>query len=109
MKTGQYDQAVFYQIACDCGSNEHQLGLEMDVDNGILTLHLYADFEASVYWGKSNWFMRQWRKLKIILRLCFVGYIKMDQEFLIVDDKHVDSFINALQEGKYLLTISREE
>jgi len=108
MKTGQYDQAVFYQVSCDCGSNDHQLGLEMDVDKGILTLHLYGDFNTTVYWGTPNWFTRQWRKIKIITRLIFIGYIKMDQEFLIIDDKHVDSFINALEEGKQLLQKERE-
>jgi hypothetical protein len=107
MKTGQYNQAVFYQVSCDCGSKDHQMGLEMDVDDGIFTLHFYGDFETTAYWGRPNWFTRQWKKIKLTLRLWFIGYIEMEQEFLLIDDKHINSFIGALEEGKQLLKEER--
>jgi hypothetical protein len=107
MKTGQYDHAVFYQVSCDCGSKDHQIMLEMDVDDGIFILHFYGDFETTAYWGKPNWFIRQWKKIKLTLRLWFIGYIQMEQEFLLIDDKHIDSFIGALEEGKQLLKEKR--
>lgn len=109
MKTGEYDKALFYKVECDCGSKDHQLGIEIDSDKWpILSLTFYADLESTIYWGKTNWFIRQWRKIKIITKIIFTGYITMEQEFLLIDDKHIDSYINALKEGKEILKRNRE-
>jgi hypothetical protein len=109
MKTNEFKDAVFYRIACDCGSPDHDMGLEIEFDEyPMMTLHIYKDLEASTYWGQPNWFQRQWKKIKFSLRLFFTGYIKVQEELLIQDEEHIDSLIQALQEGKEILKKKRE-
>jgi hypothetical protein len=109
MKIAQYDTAVSYRMACDCTSPHHDMTIELETDEDFLSLHLYADLETDVYWGQTNFFQRCWRRIKIALRVLLTGHMKVGEEFLFQTDQHIDSFINALQEGKQLLKKKRQE
>lgn len=100
MKTHEFEKSVFYRIPCDCTDEEHDLTLEMDWDDGILTLHFYGNVETSSWLFCYGWFGRQWWKIKRIFDLIFKGYFTVNYEMLILKEKHLDSFIEALQEGK---------
>jgi hypothetical protein len=103
MKTAQYDKAVYYRMACDCTSPNHDMTIELETDEDFLSLHLYCDLEADIHWGDTNRFQRLWKRIKIAARVIFTGYMKVGEEFLFQEEKHIDSFINALEEGKQLL------
>lgn len=100
MKTHEFKNSVYYRIACDCTDEEHDLTLELDWDDGILTLHFFGNLEVSKWGAYYNWFERQWWKIKKTFDLWFNGYFEVNYEMMILDEEHLDSFIEALQEGK---------
>ena len=109
MKIHDFDNSVFYRVSCDCTDAEHDMCLEMDVDDfPIMSLHFYWNAETTVFWGDANWFKRQWHKLKLIGRLIVHGRLDLQGDFLLLGQKHIDSFIEALKEGKELLATKLE-
>ena len=109
MKTHDFDKSVFYRVSCDCTDAEHDMCLEMDVDDfPIMSLHFYWNAETTVFWGNTNWFKRQWHKLKLIGRLIVHARLDLQGDFLLLDKNHIDSFIEALKEGKELLATKLE-
>lgn len=101
MKTHEFEDSVFYRVACDCCDEEHDLTLmmEMDKDN-ILTLSVFGNLECSVWYGNKNWFVRFWGKIKKTIEIWYRGYFSANYEMMIFDEEHLDSFISALQEAK---------
>ena len=100
MKTNEFNDSIFYRISCDCSDVEHDLTLEMEWDDGFLTLHFYGDVEVSSWGSSFSWIGKQWWKIKRIFELLFKGYFSVNYEMLILKEEHLDSFIEALQEGK---------
>ncbi len=102
MKTHDFDKSVFYRVACDCTEPDHDMTIEMEIDNDFpnIGLHIYAKLESSVYWGGSNWFERQWKRIKYSMSLLFKGWIEVEQEFLFINDEHISNFIEALEDGR---------
>lgn len=103
MKTNEYENSVFYRVACSCGSDEHDLTIEFEKDSkcpDMIFLNFYKDLAWSSYWGDSNFFGRIWRRLKTSLRIFFIGYIEVEESFILQGEEHINSFIKALEEGK---------
>lgn len=104
METAEYNnekfQAIWYQVACDCQDKDCNMTIELSYEDGFLSLMMYKDLQASVYWGDANFFTRLWRRIKIASRMLFTGYIEISEEHLIRDEEHIDAFIKALKEGK---------
>ena len=106
MKTEEFDDAIYYRLPCSCGSNDHDVTLEFEHDKkfpGMLFLNLHKDLAWSSYWGDTNFFQRIWRRIKTSLRLLFIGYIEVEESFIIQGEDHIDAFIEALNEGKQLM------
>lgn len=100
MKLKDYPDSVFYRVTCDCMEPEHEMTLELDIDDFCFSLHIYAKLENALYWGQLNWFKRQWKRIKVSLKYLFKGYMDCEQEFLFLGEDHIQSFIDALEEGK---------
>ena len=109
MKIHEFDKSVFYRVACDCTDPEHDMTIELEVDEDILGLHIYSNLETSIYWGYNNWFTRQYKKIKYCFRLIFLGYIEVEQEFLFMEEEHINDFIKALQEGRDTMLDKKEK
>jgi hypothetical protein len=106
MKTNEFEDAVYYRVACSCGSDDHDLTIEFERDPELpdmLFLNFYKDLAWSSYWGDSNFFNRIWKRFKASLRIFFVGYIEVEESFIIQGEEHIDSFIKALEEGKQFI------
>lgn len=103
MKTNEYENSIFYRVACSCGSDDHDLTIEFERDPKIpdmIFINFYKDLAWSSYWGDSNFFGRMWRRFKTSLRIFFIGYIEVEESFILQGEEHIDSFIRALEEGK---------
>lgn len=110
MKTHEFENSVFYRIACDCADPEHDMSMEMSVDKfPVMELNLYWNTETTLFWGTSNWFKLQWDKLKIITRLIFTSRITLQGNFLLCDEAHINSLIDALKEGRDKLKANMED
>jgi hypothetical protein len=106
MKTEEFDDSVYYRLPCSCGSKDHDVTLEFEHDKDIpdmLFLNMYKDLAWSSYWGDTNFFQRIWRRIKTALRILFVGFIEVEESFILRGEDHIDAFIEALKEGKRLM------
>ena len=111
MKTAEYDDSVYYRLPCSCGSDDHDITLEFEHDKkfpGMLFLNMYKDLAWSSYWGDRNIFERIWKKLKVAFRILFVGYIEVEESFIFQGEDQIDSFIEALTEGKESMKLKGE-
>lgn len=50
-----------------------------------------------------------WRRIKDAFTILFIGFLKINRDFLILEGEHIDSFINALIEGKDKILRSKED
>ena len=104
MKTEEFKDAVYYRVACSCGSDEHDVTLELEKDSVFedLTLTFYKKIYYTSHW-KPNFFSRLWIRIKGVIKLLFTGYIELESDFILQGEEHIDSFIKALEEGKHLI------
>lgn len=101
MKTDEFDDSIFYRIACGCGSRDHdfELWLEYDKDINDITLMVEKTLYWKYYYDLSPWYEKIYKRLFAGLKLIFVGYLEMQADVLFMDKKHIEGFIEALQEG----------
>ena len=106
MKTAEFKDSVYYRLPCACGSKDHDVTLEFEHDKKIpemLFLNMYVNLAWCSQWGDTNFFERIWRRIKASLRILFVGYVEVEESFIFSGEDHIDSFIEALHEGKRLM------
>ena len=104
MKTGEFEDTVFYRVACDCADHEHDVTIEMEYDDDYGYVHVF--FHKNIVWhwwansGVLGWLENKWRRIKAALKLLFTGWIELEESFLLKDPEHVQNFIDALEEGR---------
>jgi len=111
MKTSEGPGYVFYRVACDCTDPDHDIILELEVDPKgypIYSLNIYSNLDINANWQDNNFFSKAWRRIKIAIKVLCTGYVEIGSNFLLMTGDHIDSFINALQEGKEKLAKYRE-
>ena len=97
----EYDDAIFFHLACDCISPEHTYVLEMEFDDqcGDISLNIWSEMCVhSLY--DTNWFTCQWNKLKGIWKIIFGIPFVYTSDVCFTNDKHITSFIEALEYGR---------
>ena len=99
MEISEHEKAIFYKASCLCGEEEVTIELEKD-DFDQISMNIYATIRHSVYYGNWNWFSQQRRRLINTLKYLFLGELKMQTEIIMDDERQIDDFIKALEEGK---------
>lgn len=102
MKMDEFNEAVFYKADCSCGMDDHIATIEMEYDHRIndISINFYKKIAWCSHWGNYNWFERKWKQLQASIKLLFTGYIELEETFTLEGGEHLDSFIDALNEGK---------
>lgn len=101
MKTDEFKDAVYYRVACSCGDPDCDLTLELEHDEEFndVSLHIYETLSWNVYWGDGNWFSRFWRRLIGAWEMLSTGKVAVSGDLLFQNKPHIESLIDALQEG----------
>lgn len=102
MKMDEFGNSVFYKADCTCGSDDHIVTIELEHDPQIndINLNFYKTIAWCSHWGNYNWFERTWNRIKASARMLFTGYIDLEETFMIEGGDHLDTFIDALNEGR---------
>ena len=115
MKLDEIGDSVYYRIACQCGNQDCDLTLEMEYDKDFdaINVRMYKKLHASTHWGEG-WtyfdFIRVlWNKIKMSSIVITKGYIEVVEETMIQGEEHIDSFIEALQQGKKFIVGKEKE
>ena len=98
MKVEDFRDSCFYRLACDCGTCSHDLEVEVELDkDGILWVFLSGNHTVADWWHHPGWFRQMWKRIKLTFRLLFTGWFESNGEFLVLQEKHLDSIISFLQ------------
>ena len=102
MKTDDYGDSVWYKVNCDCNSDDHITTIEMEYDKEfrMITLNFYKKYVWTSRYGDINWFERFWKRLTCSLKMFFTGWIEVEEYVILRGEDHINSFIEALEEGK---------
>lgn len=100
MKTHEYDESIFYRVACDCTEDEHDVRLELETDElGILTMRISANLQWASYYA-NTWYGRIWERIITPIKMLITGRIEVYHTILFLHENHINAFIAALEEGK---------
>lgn len=101
MKIEEFDDAVFYRIACGCGSKDHDFELWLEHDKEINDITMIIS--KKLYWKYQYkgwpWYEKLWKRFWAGIRLTFGGYLEMEADVLFMKSEHIRGFIEALEEG----------
>ena len=107
---GDIEDSIFLRASCSCMGDDcsHTLDLEYDKYDksddfpiiDLVNLHIYGKMYYKEYHSYCNPLIRLWYRLRDGIKLIFGGYIEMQYDFLFQGEKHINDYIEALQEAK---------
>lgn len=92
------DSSIMFRIACDCRSPECDVWAEFECADFLPTLTFYKTVGFYAY---RFGFLETWKnKLSAIYKILFKGCLETEGNIYFSGEEHIQSFINALEEGK---------
>lgn len=101
MKLSEFDDAVYYRLACGCDADFHDTTIELEYDKEFNNVYLrfYRDENVVDTWEDLSWFSRLKSRIKKAYRILIHGYFSHEFCIIINGQEHIESFIEALQYG----------
>ena len=101
MKVEEFDDAVFYRVACGCGSRNHDFELWMEYDKELkyVTMSISQTMYWKHYYELYPWYERWFKRVCCSIKILFGGRIEMESDVLFSKKEHIESFIGALKVG----------
>jgi hypothetical protein len=91
---------VFYKLDCSCGDDSHILTFTLDYEMNYISLTMYQNIVWSSYYGSHSIFYRIKERIVNAFKVLFFGYLEGQATLSLNGEEHIQSFINALEEGK---------
>jgi len=114
MKMAEFDgknPSVYYKVDCSCGDSRDILTFEIELDSEFngMTLTTYCNTMWSSYWGLPNIFQRIWYRISGAFKILLFGELKFEHSIILQGEEHIQSFIDALEEGKCYIKKEKEK
>lgn len=77
LKTSDFGDAMFYHVACDCGSEDCAHDIEVEADDIHIQVHIYHN-QHTKWWEKKRWSQ--------IWQILTKGYTEM-QTTIVLDEQ----------------------
>ena len=103
--------SVWYKIGCSCGGGDNcdcQIEFEFDKDFGDITINFYQNLMWCDYWQNKWFWERWWSRIKVATKILLTGRTEVNGDFIIKGHEHLDSIIEAFNEGKYKMTLWKD-
>lgn len=93
MKTGDFEDSIFFRVGCSCDDPDHDTSIEVCYDEqcNLLSLNFFKKFDV------GNWSLK--RVLKLFWDLITKKPTILYEEMIFADEKHIKDFIKAIEEG----------
>lgn len=107
METNKFNDVVFYRAGCSCGDTRHDLSLTLEANTiedsySMISLMLINNMYYDAY-HCDHWYEHVWHRIKGAVILIFVGFIKVESEFIFDSKEQIEDFTKTLTTGiKYL-------
>jgi hypothetical protein len=108
MVMGKWEDSVMLKLGCDCGHENCDMTVDMTgralkddpPEMRFIEINFYKTmYSTDWYSGRETFFARGWWRIKTALKMIFLGKIEMESTLMIQDQKHIESFVNAISEG----------
>jgi hypothetical protein len=76
LKQGDFGDAMFYYVACDCDNDDCAHTIEVEVDDMHVQVHLYSNHHTK-WWEKKRW--------KQIWQILTKGYAEMQTTIVLTE------------------------
>jgi hypothetical protein len=104
MKMKEWEDAVYYRVACDCGSDDHDMSIWAET-NGVHdcyeirfgTMMVANTYRTRFYSKWLQWLNVPVDRVAIALRVLFTGRVEMHHEF-VLGKENVQGLRVALQD-----------
>jgi hypothetical protein len=110
--TSEYPNGDFYTIICDCGSDDHNTSMIVEVEDGIVQIQFYKKIWCKSLWCPVSWgdhFKDWYNRFKIVWNVLSKGYAEYEGEFLIQNEQAIDDLVEAIQNSKLKMVLQKEE
>ena len=97
---GGKNPSIFYKLECACTDNDHIITFEMEHDHNSVILNMHQNIAWSSYYGSDNIFRRIKDRIVNSFKVLFFGYLEGEGTLILNGEDHIQSFIDALVEGK---------
>jgi hypothetical protein len=119
MKKAEFDNAVWYEVMCDCGSpdHNHSVWVEADEEIGEVVVHIHAEsttdcwttylaenrkidneFLFQTWWRFAYIINETIRRGKLILGILFRGYVKYEST-VILNEQQALNYAETLKKS----------
>jgi hypothetical protein len=113
--TDKTDRAVHCRVACDCGGSDCDVHLDIEYDRELNMVFLefwkdvyffdiIRDSEATIDKIKNILY-----RIRKAIRLVFTGYLKMNEDFVLQEEEHIDNFIQIMQDAKEFVKSGKDD
>lgn len=81
LKRGEWGDSIAYQVACTCGSSDHDHNVWVESDDCNVTVSTYTT-QTSKFWSFNRW--------KIIWTLLTKGYVKYEANIIMTEQQAIN-------------------
>ncbi len=92
-----------YDIQCGCGAKDHGIFVEFEHDGYAVQLIFHKEVSWVCHWQTRGWWGSLRKRISGALTVLLKGRLDFEESFMLCNVEHIDSFIDALEEGKYRL------
>jgi hypothetical protein len=91
MKIKEYDDAVYYRVACGCAGGDHDMAIwaeKVGDDDDYYEIRMSVDMVAHGYRSRFTsrwlrWLDEPVNRMALALRVLFTGRVELNQEFVL--------------------------
>jgi hypothetical protein len=90
----------WFKTTCACGDSNHSIDFILLGDDDWSD-EPSMEFSVKVVpagWGMDKFFKNMWWRVRVAIKLIFLGFIDMEESFMFRDEKQVDAVIKALSD-----------
>ena len=103
LKHGDFGDAMFYYVQCDCGSEECAHNIEVEADDMHVQVHIYNTVHTK-WWEKNRW--------KQIWQILTKGYAEMQTTIVLNEQtvlNYADTLVSAMDNVKEFRTNAKNK
>ncbi len=90
-----------FRTSCNCGDTKCGICIDIEYckDTNMVEMILYCPVSAREYFGYSNFFSVLWGRIKLSLKVLFLGEIELEGVFYFRGQEQINEFADALKDS----------
>lgn len=110
--TNEFPNGDYYKVHCDCGSDEHNQTMEIEVNDGTIYLRFYQKVFSKHMWCPIEWSetVKDWKmRFSTAWTILTKGYVEYESEFLFQNENAIEDYMKAIKQSLEKMKAQRAE